>query len=85
MSVAHPRSIEEWQAHVAQLSSEELWDKAAAANTVKFVESLQTEGYPAEDIEEIFLLMARRFKELEMVPPLEGYIDFRDLLDGVGS
>lgn len=76
MSEAHPRTVEEWRAHLSALAGEALREKAIAANSVAFVRALQEEGYSAEDIEAILRALARRFVETGQRAPSGGLYDF---------
>lgn len=80
MSAKHPKTLAEWRAYTAALSDEALHQEAAAANSARFVRSLQEEGYSAEEIHGIFIIYAHRFKEQGLRPPSDGLYDYFELM-----
>ncbi|MBK7864540.1 MAG: hypothetical protein IPJ65_39260 [Archangiaceae bacterium] len=79
MSVEEPKDVAEWKAHLDGLSGLELRDKAQAANSMQFVELLQEDGFSADDIEAIFVLIAKRLVANGQVPPFDGLYDYSEL------
>lgn len=73
---AEPKSLAEWKQHLEQLSGLELRDKAQAANSMGFVETLEEEGYSPDEIETLFILIAKRLAATGQVPPFEGLYDY---------
>lgn len=71
-----PKSLPEWKQYLDGLSGLELRDKAQAANSMGFVEQLEEEGYSPDEIETLFILIARRLKATGQVPPFEGLYDY---------
>ncbi len=80
MSARHPRSVPEWREHLGGLEGDALRSKAIAANTASFVRLLQSEGYGAEDIHSILILLARRFRDTGQNPPGDGLYDLETLM-----
>lgn len=76
VSEAHPDTVAEWRAYVAKLRGTELFEVAAAANGMAFVETLEAEGYGPADIHAILHAFARRFVELDERAPQDGLYDF---------
>ena len=80
----NPHAVPEWKAYIEGLSGPILVSKARAANSLAFVQILQSEGFPPGDISSIFLLWARRL-EADNQAPAEGfqgeYLSFSDLLE----
>ena len=75
-----PTSMSEWAKYVLTLYGENLRSKAIAANSFRFVQILQGEGFQAQDIEDIFKLFAARFRETGQVPPSDGYVNYQELV-----
>ncbi len=75
-----PRTLAEWQAHIASLSGEQLYSEARAANTVSFVRQLQAEAIDVKTIHAILRAFAERFAALGERAPTDGFYDFADLL-----
>jgi hypothetical protein len=79
MSVRHPRTIDEWRLHIAELEGEDLRSKALAANTARFVQALSREGWSGDDIRTIFVLLAKRFVDTSQAAPSAGFFDLAAL------
>lgn len=76
MSVANPKSLEEWAQYISTLEGNSLWSKLSAANSVTFVTRLiDIEEYPAMDVTTIFRYFAKRCLDADLKPPLDGYYD----------
>lgn len=73
---SQPKTIDEWRSYVDSLEGEELFDVAAAANGIDFVETLESEGYEPVEIHAILHAFARRFAKLGERPPMNGLYDF---------
>ena len=82
----NPSTVEEWATYIKTLDGRGLWSKAIAANSVEFVQTLQAELLGPTEIEEIFLLFALQFVEVDMAPPEmpDQYLSYGDLLDSIG-
>jgi hypothetical protein len=74
----HPVSAAEWTAYVAALDPERLSLEAAAANTARFVRTLQGEGLSAEEVMHVQRAFARRVAALGRPFP-EGLYDYARL------
>ena len=81
MSTEHPRTLEEWQAHIEALTDEELWNKAKSANRASFVTKLLQEGYTGEEVESIFQMLAQAFLRIGQTPPASGYFSLSRLAE----
>tara|TARA_B100000745_G_scaffold97368_1_gene61855 strand:+ start:3412 stop:3651 length:240 start_codon:yes stop_codon:yes gene_type:complete len=77
----NPQTIEEWNLYVSELTPEQLWSKAIAMNTIRYVRLLEEEGFQPDYIMGVFQVFARRFVNQGFEPPTGGYIDFREILD----
>jgi len=76
MSIANPRTPEEWGQYISTLSGHFLWSKASAANTLQFASRLiDDEDYTAAEVTGIMRRFAKRFADLGEQPPAEGYYD----------
>ena len=64
-----PQTLDEWAEYIGNLSGEELWSKAIAANTLEFVQALQEEGFAGTEIAQILYLMGRQFMETDQLMP----------------
>jgi hypothetical protein len=82
MSLKHPQTPAEWRAHIDTLDAEDLWNKAADANSARFVRTLIDEGYGPKEIEGIFVALAKRFVVLGQRPPEGGWYDLPALAQG---
>ena len=80
MSLRHPRTPAEWRAYIEGLSDDELWEKAVAANTASFVQAMIKEGSSSEDLEGIFVALAKRFAQAGQRPPADGWFDLNELM-----
>ncbi len=82
----NPNTVEEWGAYIASLNGPKLFSVATAANSLEFVRELQGEGFSNEDITNILLMFAMRFRKVDLDPPvgLPGeYLSYTDLLDSI--
>jgi hypothetical protein len=79
VSVEEPKTLAEWKQHLDGLSGLELRDKAQAANSIVFVEALEAEGYTPDEIETVFILIAKRLVASGQVPPFDGLYDYTEL------
>ena len=79
MAAQRPRTTAQWKAYIASLGADELWDKALAANDTGFIRELVRDGYTPQEIEQVFVLVAHRFKALGRRPPLKGWYDLAAL------
>jgi hypothetical protein len=68
-------TLAEWQEHVANLSDEELWIQATAANRMEFYRVLRADGYTGAEIETVIGFFADRFRALGKDPPPGGLFD----------
>ncbi len=82
MSIQHPKTLAEWEAHIRTLEGDALRSKAIAANTARFVRSLGEEGYTGPQIEAIFGFIAKRFVETGQRMPESGYFELSKLVEG---
>jgi len=80
MSIEHPDNLAEWQDHIAGLEGEALRSKAIAANSYRFVQTLQTDGFTAQAIGEILRMIARQFVATGQEPVQDGYVDYKALI-----
>jgi hypothetical protein len=83
--IEYPVTLEEWQAYVDALpSDQELYDNALAFGSIKFSQKLMSEGYNAEDISAIRTMVAKKLVAVTVAPP--GRVgacvfDYRELAD----
>lgn len=76
MSIANPKTPEEWGQYISTLRGHSLWSKALAANSMQFVTRLvDDEEYTAAEVTGIMRRFAKRFADLGEQPPLDGYYD----------
>jgi hypothetical protein len=79
----YPVTLEEWQAYVDAIpSDEELYDNALAFGSMKFAQKLMSEGYNAEDISSIRTMVAKKMVDDTVAPPGRVgscVIDYREL------
>lgn len=80
MSIEHPDNLAEWQDHIAGLEGETLRNKAIAANSYRFVQTLQEDGFSAQDIGEVLRMIARQFVVTGQEPVQDGYVDYKALI-----
>lgn len=80
MSIEYPENLDEWRDHIAGLSGDPLRSKAIAANSYRFVQTLQEEGYGPQDIDAIFKMIARQFVATGQEPTSMGYVDYRQIV-----
>lgn len=74
-----PKTLAEWATYIASLKGEVLWSKAIAANSIGFVDQLLAEGYSADEIESILILLGRQFQSLGQTPPGRALYDLEEL------
>lgn len=88
MSVEEPENMNEWYEYVQSIDSDELTNKAYAANSLSFVEALQEDGYTAQEIEDILFYFAQRLHEEDTCfVPKKGsgmYLSYQTLLRDEG-
>ena len=80
MSARHPRTPAEWRKYIEALRDDELWSKAVAANTAPFVQAMLKEGCLSDDLEGIFVCLAKRFQAAGQRPPADGWFDLNALM-----
>jgi len=80
MSIEHPDNLAEWQDHIAGLEGETLRNKAIAANSYRFVQILQEDGFSSQDIGEVLRMIARQFVVTGQEPVQDGYVDYKALI-----
>lgn len=78
MSVATPETMEEWLQYVAILTEDELYSKAIAANTQKFLGMLLEDGFTPQEVKSLMQGFARKFVDFNMQPPA-GLFDLETL------
>lgn len=81
---AEPKTVAEWEAHVAELNGEELYERVKGANSISFVNELRARGLNAKDVRAVFELFVRRLVELRELPPAGGYFDLRKMMGELG-
>jgi len=81
MSVEYPETVDEWREHIAGLRGETLRSKAIAANSYRFVQTLQSEGFGPVQIHEVFKAIARQFVATGQEPTSMGYVDYRKIAE----
>jgi hypothetical protein len=74
-----PRTMAEWAAHIAALDAAGLARKARAINSIDTVDRLLEDGLAADEVETVYVLFARRMKELGVQPPDGGLYDWREM------
>lgn len=62
MSLRRPRTLPEWAGYIATLSGEALSSKARAANSIDFAARLQDEGLSPDEVETLYVLLAKQMK-----------------------
>lgn len=83
MSIEVPENLDEWKQYIQRLPPGDVYEKARAANTMRFVEILKEEGYSAEEIDKILFRFAKRLHEEDRFIPGSGgtqYLNLRTLL-----
>lgn len=83
MSIKNPQTLHEWRQYVATLDETNITRKAMAANCLNFVETLQSEGYSASEVEDILVMFAERMIELDRHVPgnaVGAYTSYQTLL-----
>lgn len=86
MNITDPVTVEEWGQYISKLSGAKLFSQAIAANTLDFVKMLQDEGFSSDEVTDVLLMFAMRFRDADMDIPngIPGeYISYPDLLDSV--
>lgn len=81
MSAEYPKTVEEWQDHIAGLDGSALRSKAIAANSYRFVQTLQGDGMGPVQINEVFKALARQFVATGQEPTSMGYVDYRRIVE----
>lgn len=77
-----PTTLPEWKKYISSLRGEALRSKAIAANSLRFVQTLQGEGYSPDDIYAIHVLFAKQFLRTGQEPPSNGYVNYQKLARG---
>ena len=73
-------TAKEWRDYFQTLDGEALREKAIAANTASFVQSLQQEKLSAQEIHQVFIALAKRFKDTGQRPPSDGFYNLDTLI-----
>ena len=84
MEITDPVTVEEWGQYITTLNGAKLFSVALAANSLAFVRDLQEEGFPNEDITDVLIMFAMRFRQVDLDPPTGfpgEYLSYPDLLD----
>ncbi len=74
-----PQTLDEWATYVNQFSGGQLWSKAVAANSQRFVTQMVDEGYPMDDVKAILGFFVQRMMSLEMKLPEQGVFDLVEM------
>lgn len=74
-----PKTLAEWAAYIAALPGDGLARKARAINSIDFYDRLREDGLPSAEAETVYVLLAKRMKELAVVMPDGGLYDWREL------
>ena len=74
-----PKTVPEWEAYIATLEGDELYDNAERANSITFVRALKAEGLSPKDIQAIFEAFVKHLDDQGELPPAGGYFDLRQL------
>jgi hypothetical protein len=78
MSTSRPESLGEWADYIATLDGARLASKARAANTIDFAARLQQDGLTQDEVETLYILLARQAARCA-VRVGEGLYDFAEL------
>jgi hypothetical protein len=81
MSKTKPKSMNEWAAHIAELTGEALCSKARAANNIDFVEARIDEGYSPDEVEALFVLLAKQLRRTDNMLPDAGLYSYSRMAD----
>ncbi len=76
-----PQSMKEWAAHIAELTGDALCSKARAANNIDFVEARIDEGYTPDEVETLFVLMAKQLRRTDNMLPDAGLYSYERMAD----
>lgn len=79
MSTSAPRNLSEWADAIAAMPAEGLTRKARAINSIDFVDQLLADGLTAAEVESVYVLLAKRMKQLAVVMPDGGLYDWREM------
>lgn len=74
-----PKTLAEWAAYIAALPADGLGRKARAVNSIDFYDRLREDGLRSPEAETVYVLLAKRMKELAVVMPDGGLYDWREL------
>ena len=86
MADNNPTTMREWQRYIQGLAGGRLRSVALNAATLDFVRQLQSEGYKAQDISDIFDMFARQFVRDEQLPPGRvpgAYVNYADIVESL--
>lgn len=72
-----PQSLDQWASYIAGLSGDDLRSKARAANNIDFVEELLGEGYSPDEVETVFVLLAKHLDRSDQMLPDAGLYSYR--------
>jgi hypothetical protein len=79
-------TIEEWLEYINQIPMMEMIVHAKLIGSVSFQEDMDAQGYDDEDLMAIYMMITKRFLELDIRIPEameQSCIDFRELAAGV--
>jgi hypothetical protein len=82
--VNEPRTVAEWEAYVAALDGEELYEQVKGANSITFVNEIKSRGLNAKEIRAVFESFVRRLVACRELPPAGGYFDLRKIMGELG-
>lgn len=77
MSKDKPKSLPQWATYIAGLNGQDLRSKARAVNTIDFVEDCMAEGYTPDEVETLFILIARHLDRTGHMLPDAGLYSYR--------
>lgn len=83
MIMERPETVEEWIDYVSDLDDESLLDEAMAVNTVLFSETLLSEGFSPDDVEDVYLAFGNELVTRGIEPPrwMPGsYVNYLEIL-----
>lgn len=72
-----PKTLEQWAHYIAGLSGADLSSKARAVNSIDFVDDLIDDGYTPDEVETLFVLLAKHLARLDRLPPESGLYSYR--------
>jgi hypothetical protein len=74
-----PKTLAEWAAYIAALPADGIARKARAINSIDFYDRLREDGLGSAEAETVYVLLARRMKELAVAMPDRALYDWRAL------